>query len=43
MYTFILNQWIMRKIDAAKVVSYSPKWITDEQADDIIATPQVAE
>lgn len=40
MYAFILNQWVMRKIDAVKVQSYVPKYITQEQADTIIATPQ---
>ncbi|MFC5468402.1 hypothetical protein ACFPPD_06695 [Cohnella suwonensis] len=42
MYNFILNQWVMRKIDEAKVQSYVPRWITSEQAATIIATPQVA-
>jgi hypothetical protein len=41
MYNFILNQWIMRKIDVEKVQSYVPKWIKQEQADTIIATPQI--
>ena len=41
MYQFILNQWILGKIDADKVRSYAPKWITQEQADTIIETPQV--
>ena len=41
MYQFILNQWILGKIDAEKVQSFVPKWITQEQADTIIATPQV--
>jgi len=40
-YNFITNQWIMDKIDVTKVRSYVPKWITSEQADVIIATPQV--
>lgn len=40
MYSFILNQWVMRKIDAAKVQSYVPKYITQEQANTILATPQ---
>lgn len=43
MYNFILNQWIMRKINVVKVQSYVPKWITVEQANTIIVTPQVAE
>jgi hypothetical protein len=41
MYNFILNQWIMRKVDEAKVRSYVPKCIKEEQADIIIATPQI--
>lgn len=41
MYSFILNQWILRKIDAEKVQSYVPKWINQEQADTIIAAPQI--
>ncbi len=40
MYAFILNQWVMKKIDAAKVQTYVPKYITQEQADTILATPQ---
>jgi len=40
MYNFILTQWIMRKIDEQKVLSYVPKWITQEQADTILATQQ---
>lgn len=43
MYQFILTQWIMRKIDADKVQSYVGKWITQDQADEILATPQVPE
>lgn len=43
MYNFILQQWVMRKIDATKVNSYVPKWITVEQADTIVATPQVTQ
>ena len=42
MYSFILNMWIMRKIDAVKVQSYVPKYITQAEADMILATPQVA-
>ena len=41
MYNFILNMWVMRKIDEEKVYSYvSKKYITDEEANMIIATPQ---
>lgn len=41
MYQFILNQWVLGKIDAEKVQSYVPKWITQEQAETIISTPQL--
>lgn len=40
MYGFILNMWIMGKVDEAKVQSYVPKYITQEEADMILATPQ---
>jgi hypothetical protein len=43
MYNFILNMWIMKKIDEAKVQSYVTKgYITQEEANIILATPQVA-
>ena len=41
MYSFILNQWVMGKIDEAKVRSYVPKWIKSEQAETILAIAQV--
>jgi site-specific recombinase XerD len=40
MYGFILNMWVMRKIDEPKVQSYVPKYITQDEADMILATPQ---
>lgn len=43
MYAFILNMWIMRKIDEAKVQSYVVKsYISQEEANIVLATPQVA-
>ena len=39
MYGFVLNMYVMRKIDADKVQSYVDKYITQEQADTIVATP----
>jgi len=42
MYQFILNMWVMRKINADKVQSYVPRFITQEEADMILATPQAA-
>lgn len=41
MYNFILNQWIMKKITSEKVQSYVPRWITQEQCDTILSTPQM--
>lgn len=41
MYNFILNMWVMKKIDVAKVQSYVPKYITQNEADSILATPQI--
>jgi hypothetical protein len=40
MYGFILNMWIMRKLTAQKVQSYVPFYITQEECDMILATPQ---
>lgn len=43
MYDFILNMWIMKRIDAVKVQSYVTKgYITQVEANMILATPQVA-
>ncbi|WP_275900627.1 hypothetical protein [Paenibacillus periandrae] len=43
MYEFVLNMWIMKRIDEAKVRSYVTKgFITQAEADMIIATPQQA-
>jgi len=37
MYDFIKLQYLLGRIDADKVRSYAPKWITAEQAEEIIA------
>jgi hypothetical protein len=37
---FILRMWIANRIDAGKVQSYVPKYITQDECDTIIATPQ---
>ncbi len=42
-YNFVLNMWVMRKIDSAKVQSYVPKYITQVEADAILVTPQIVE
>lgn len=41
MYNFILNMWVMRKITEAQVKSYIPRYITNEEAEFILATPQI--
>ena len=41
MYEFIRLQWIMRKVTAEWVRAQVPKWITQEQVDEILATPQI--
>lgn len=40
-YSFILNMWVMRVIDGAKVQSYVPRFITQDEANMILATPQL--
>jgi hypothetical protein len=42
-YTFLLNLWIMRKITAEKLHTYVPTYITEEEYQMIIATPQIPE
>lgn len=43
MYGFILNMWVMKRIDQEKVQSYVSKgYITQVEADMILATPQVS-
>lgn len=41
MYGFILNMWIMKRIDENRVRSYTPLYITQEECDMILATPQI--
>jgi len=41
MFEFIRLQWIMRKVTDEWVQAQVPRWITQEQADKILATPQV--
>lgn len=40
-YNFILNMWMAKTINEAKVRSYAPLFITLEQAQMILAAPQV--
>ena len=39
-YNFILSMWVAGTIDEEKVRGYAPKFITYEQAELILATPQ---
>ena len=42
MYNFILNMWIMKRVDAIKVQSYVAKgYLTQDEADVILATLQI--
>ena len=36
MFEFIRVQYILGRIDEAKVMSYVPKWLDSEQADEIL-------
>ncbi len=36
MYLFIKIQYMLKMIDEQKVMSYVPRWITEEQANAII-------
>ncbi|GIO33728.1 hypothetical protein J2TS6_48690 [Paenibacillus albilobatus] len=40
MYAFLLNMWTMKKVDEVKLESYTPKFITADERDMILATPQ---
>ena len=42
MFKFIFNLWVMRKVDAVWVQEQVLRWISQEQADTILAAPQVA-
>lgn len=41
MFDFIKNMWVMGRIDQAKVQTYAKDYITQEEADMILATPQI--
>jgi len=40
MYGFILNMWIMARVDATWVQKCVPKYITQDECDMILLTPQ---
>jgi hypothetical protein len=39
-YNFFLNMWIMHRITAEQLQSKVPKYLTQEECDMILATPQ---
>lgn len=39
-YNFILSMWVAGTINEEKVQAYAPKFITNEQAELILATPR---
>lgn len=41
MYAFLLNMYVTRRVSKEKIQSYVPKFITQEQCDMIIVTPQI--
>ncbi len=41
MHQFILNMWIMKRIDENKVRSYVPLFISEKECEMILATPQI--
>lgn len=42
-YNFVLNMWIMHRVTEAQVLAYVPKFLTSEEAQMILATPQKAQ
>ena len=40
MYPFLLNMWVMGKVTETKLQTYTPKYITTDEFDMILATPQ---
>lgn len=41
MYGFILNMWVMGRVTEQKVRSYVPTFITQQECNMILATPQI--
>jgi len=40
-YNFYLNMWIMRRITSEVLQTKVPKYLTQEECDMILATPQI--
>jgi hypothetical protein len=42
MYNYILGKWVRKEITEVQVYTLVPFYLTQEQADSIVATPQNA-
>jgi hypothetical protein len=42
-YNFYLNMWIMRRVTADTLQAKFPKYLTQEECDMILASPQIEE
>ena len=42
-YPFLLNMWVTKQITEVKLRSYVPTFISQEECDTILATPQMTE
>jgi len=42
-YNFLLSMWVAKSITAEKLQTYVPKYITQEQCNLILATPQMTD
>lgn len=40
MYGFLLNMWTMKKVDEQRLISYTPKFISEDEQKAILATSQ---
>ena len=40
MYAFLIGMWVRRKVTETQIRSYVPKFITNEEAESILSTPQ---
>ncbi|MGG4503819.1 hypothetical protein [Paenibacillus polymyxa] len=40
MYAFLLGMWVRGKVDEQRLISYTPKFISEEEQKAILATPQ---
>ena len=42
-YDFLLNMWVTKQITEAKLISFTPYYISQIELDMILATPQMTE